>query len=220
MHSRRTFRTAFPSITSSDLPLEITPLGEPVNLDDLGPRFDIIVAYGAYPDALPSPTLIHYALLINTALAPLDDPAVAQIIRQAADPAAFVVNLDIPQIQITPTETVSTAALQTALANAGWPDGFDLSFAHQGDLLAIETIRAHFQALNISLTSVPLDREFINYQLALVTWTSQTERDVWAGLLTSQADMIELFALPISYWTVPDLQVGFTSQGWPVPLLN
>jgi len=30
--------------------------------------------------------------------------------------------------------------------------------------------------------------------------------------------MIDLFALPVSYWAVPGLDIGFTLQGWPAVL--
>jgi hypothetical protein len=65
-----------------------------------------------------------------------------------------------------------------------------------------------------------LNREFASYHLVLVTWTTQREREVWAALPASEAYMIELFGLPISYWAVPGLEVIFTPQGWPVPVLE
>lgn len=205
--------------SAGDPRIEMIQLSDPINLETLGSQYDIIVTYGAYDDSVPSPTLINYALLINTTLSPLDDPKIAAVVRQVVNPASLTTGLDIPDVRIAEHETQSKAALQTALANAGWPDGFDLSFGHDSDLLALTEIHEQFGALNIRLGDQPLTNDFASYHLALVTWTTPSERSVWTDLLTSEDDLIELFGLPISYWAVPGLNVSFGPQGWPVVLL-
>ena len=194
---------------------EITQLTEPVDLADLGSKYDIIITLGAYPDAVPSPTLLNYLLLINPALPPLNDTGLISIVTRSLNPEAMIQPLAIPDIRVTPRAAENVPVLLTEMANAGWPDGFELRLAHE-NALGFDALYNHFATLNISLISVPFNTDLSQTNLLLVTWSSLHERNQWAELVDDSQFAIELFGIPISYWAVPELNVTFSSQGWPV----
>ncbi|MBC7812066.1 MAG: hypothetical protein H7175_13010, partial [Burkholderiales bacterium] len=53
--------------------------------------------------------------------------------------------------------------------------------------------------------------------LALIVWTEQSQRANWVTLL-GETNVIDLYALPISYQALPELTISrFTPDGWPLP---
>ncbi len=218
-----TIRYAFAANTMGTLPnpaalypqADITQLTETVNLADLGTRFDIIITLGAYADAVPSPTLLNVALLINENLPPLTNPDLIDIFMRSIDPTQIVQQLDIPEIRLTSPASTQPINLQAELANAGWPDGFELRLAHDS-ALGHDALQAYFQPFNINLIAVPLSTDFGQTNLTLITWSTMRERNQWATMVNHETYMVDLFGLPISYWAVPELEVTFTPQGWPI----
>lgn len=194
---------------------QVTVLDEAVNPADLGERFDLIAAYGTYPDATPSPVSVNYTLLVNNGLPPLDE--IADHLLQSIDPAVIATTLAIPGIQPFPAEnTVSPAALRAELANAGWPDGIDLLLIHDPGI-GSDALTAYFAHIGIRLNPAPWQDTFDRVDLALVTWTTTDERQKWLDWAGPQSQAIDLFTLPISYWAIPDLTITYSPQGWPVP---
>ena len=191
---------------------QVTQLSEAVHLDDLGTQFDIIAAYGTYPDATPSPSVVTLSLLINTSLSPLDNPALAGILQRGADPAALIAQLDIPGLQAVPGDVTSQSTLRAELANAGWPDGIDLSLAYE-NVIAVNALQAYWQALNIHLNAFPLQDLSGQTHLTLFVWTTPEQRAAFAG---TDSSVIDLLTMPISYWAVPGLQISYSPQGWPI----
>lgn len=195
----------------------ITPLTEPVNPAELGTAYDIIAAYGTYPDSTRSPVNITYTLLVNSTMPPLDE--VADSLLHSLDTVSLAAALNIPGVQPIAPETDSRPALPTIrsqLANAGWPDGFNLIVAHD-QRLGINALVTHFSRLNVTLNPIPLGDTFAGVHLALVTWTTTDERNTWLQWAGSGTQAIDLFTLPISYWAVPDLTITYSPQGWPIP---
>lgn len=195
----------------------ITQLTEPVNPAELGTTYDLIAAYGIYPDTARSPASVTYTLLINTALPPLNE--VTNSLLQSLDTVSLTAALDIPGAQPIAPETDSRPTLpsiRATLANAGWPDGFNLIVAHD-PIPGAEALTVHFSRLNVILNPVPIPDTFARIHLALVTWTATDERDTWIQWAGPGAQAIDLFALPISYWAMPDLTITYSPQGWPVP---
>lgn len=177
---------------------------------DLGSRYDVIMAYGLYPDAAMSPVTAQVMLVVNDQRSPLNDLALVSIIRRALHSPTLVDALDIPGAQSQPAEQSSRAALRTELANAGWPDGFDLMLAH-ADIPGSAQVAEQLGAIGIYLTPVPLtDTHWENSNLVMTT-----ERAIWVERV-GEANIIDLFTLPISFWTVDGLNIAFTPGGWPV----
>jgi hypothetical protein len=191
---------------------QVTQLSEAVNLDSLGSQFDLIATYGSYPNATPSPSVITLSLRLNTSLAPLDDPTLADILLHSIDPAALAAQMEIPGVQAIPYEVTAQAALRADLANAGWPDGIDLSLAHE-NVIAVTALQTYWQGLNIHLNVFPLQDLRGPTHLTLFAWTTPEQR---AAFAEPNSGMIDLLTVPISYWAVPSLQIRYSPQGWPI----
>ncbi len=192
---------------------QVTQLSEAVNLDDLGPQYDLIAAYGSYPDATPSPSLVTLSITVNTALSPLDNPALANIIQRSFDPAALAAISDISGVQPIMRDIVPLTVLRAELANAGWPDGLDLSMAYE-NLIAVNALQTQLQALNIHINSFPLSDLRGQTHLTVFAWTTPEQRTAVAQ--HHSGPVIDLLTVPISYWATPGLQISYSPQGWPI----
>lgn len=192
---------------------QVTQLSEPVNLDNLGTQFDLIAAYGSYPDAALSPSTVTLSLVINTALAPLDNPILSDILQRSIDPAALAARVEIPGVQPVVREAPSLGSLRTELANAGWPDGMDLSLAYE-NLIAVNALQNTWQPLNIIAKPFPLQDLHGQTHLTLFAWTAPEQRAAFGA--SDDTIVIDLLTVPISYWAVPGLQIRFSPQGWPL----
>jgi hypothetical protein len=190
---------------------QVTQLSEAVNLDALGTQFDLIAAYGSYADATLVPSVVTLSLAINTSLSPLDNPALADFLQRSIDPAALVI--DIPGFQIVPRVPVALTTLRAELANAGWPDGLDLSLAYE-NVIVVNALQTYWQALNIHVNSFPLQDLSGPTHLTVFAWTTPEQRTNWAA--QTGGTIIDLLTVPISYWAVPGLQISYTPQGWPI----
>jgi hypothetical protein len=178
---------------------------------EIGNHYDLIAAYGSWSGAALSPITQHVSLLINPALPPLDDSAIINVIRRAINPSAAT--NDIPGVEIAPLESAPSASLKAELANAGWPDGFDVIIAHDA-IPGMAQIVEQLQTIGIhGQLTLLVEGENTRYHLALVMWTTPEERAQWG----QDSNLIDLYALPISYWASPDLTITFTPAGWPLP---
>ena len=181
----------------------IIPLETPPVADDLGSAYDILVAFSQFPDSTEAPAPLQVKLLVNTTLAPLDNPDIALIIRQAVDPQTIASVLGIPPEQSGAAPAPSAQALRANLANAGYPDGFDLTLA--ADFTAgADTIVQHLSSVNIDVRLVP-GGETAHLTLTNIPTTTQ-----------ANVDSIHLLNLPIYYRAVPSLNISFTPAGFPI----
>jgi hypothetical protein len=208
------YGVAVPDLLTGVIPLDSPPnietIAGPVNTDDLGQRFDIIIAPGIWPDAERTPIEIHTALVINTLLPPLDNPALPPVIGQLARPQSLS-ELDIPGISFIPAAS-DLFALRGQLANAGWPDGFDLTAALP-DLPGRAQITGALAVAGIQLRLEPVF-SWERTHLALIQWAGDTPPVQWAQV--EQVELVRLYSIPVSYWAVPGLEITFTPAGWPV----
>jgi hypothetical protein len=194
---------------------QVTTLSGTLNPTDLGEKFEIIAAYGTYTDATQSPTSVNYALVINIGLTPLD--SIANLLPQSIDPASITELLGIPGAQpFSKDITMSQTTLRTELANTGWPDGIDILFAND-QAVGVDATSTYFARSGLRLIPVPRQSSMNHTHLALVSWTTDDERQGWVEWAGADSPMIDLFTLPISYWAIPDLTITYSPQGWPVP---
>jgi hypothetical protein len=110
-----------------------------------------------------------------------------------------------------PHETAPTVTLRTDLANTGWPDGFDVRLADSEFPVALDE---QLGVLGIGITRVPLADT--NRHMMLVMWTTPEDRTEWVQQAGDESLVIDLFAIPISYWAVEGLNITFTPGGWPI----
>lgn len=197
----------------------VETLAAPVNPDDLGSRYDIIAAYGDLPGGQRSPIEHHVALVLNPALSPTNDADIAGILRRAINPQAILPAMTIPGAMPELLESDSPTTLRVELANAGWPDGFDLNLVYD-DAPGVEAVIAALQSISIVVYARQADDALAAFEtnqanLALITWSTPEERATWEKR-EGDANVIPLYTLPISYLAVEGLTITFTPSGWPV----
>ncbi|MEP7291397.1 MAG: hypothetical protein ABI835_06415 [Chloroflexota bacterium] len=188
---------ALPFLSAEDRRL-ISAAAQIVPLDEAVTDYEIIVAFNNLSDATQAPSPLQISLLVNTALAPLDDPEIEQIVRWAVDPQPIAQRLGLPTAQAGAAPTLTTSALRADLANAGYPDGFDLTFAVEITPVA-EVLAQQFAALGIQVRLVPAG-EVAHLMLTTVP----------------TPNAILLYTLPISYRAVAGLTITFTPSGFPI----
>jgi len=202
--------------------LQIKPLSGTPDPAQAGISYDIAADYGLFAGAAAAPVTTHVALVLNTALGPLDDPALADIVRGAIAPAAAAAVRGLPGAQpAAGSSAAPSAGLHARLANAGWPDGFNLTAA-AAPVPGTETLLAPLRALGIELR--PLQTAAVTedlwaasrLHLALVVWHTPEARQRWAALAGAD-NVIDLYSVPVGYIAAPGLELTFTPEGWPLP---
>lgn len=196
-------------------------LTDPINPDDLGSRYDIVVAYGDIPNGSRSPLIPHIALIVKTDDLPLNNPALLSILKRSLDPQMMLTALNIPGAQADSMESEEPGKLRIELANAGLPDGFALNMAY-AYTPGVSQLVVQFQAAGIRVQPLLINKSEINttldqnrVQLALVAWTTPQERTSWTTHFGDD-HVIDLYSTPISYRAVPELKITFTYDGWPL----
>ncbi len=198
--------------------IQLEQLETSVNPADLDARFDLMAAYGLWPDATPSPVLSRVVLVINP-IAPLDNPALVRVIETGLDMNALDRELNLAGMEIAPLEQQGINQLRQELANQGWPDGFDLTLAHEL-IPGYQQISEQLARLNIHTRQIPYTADTTRTNLLLVTWQTSDERDIWARYFGDETILVDLYSLPISYWASPDLPLTFSKLGWPLPVIE
>jgi hypothetical protein len=194
---------------------EVVYLNAPPDPQTLGTDYDLIVAYGKWDGAQQSPAPLNISLLINPNMPPLDNPTLAEVLQQGINPSALqnaILHGEAPVF------TDLHRELRTVLANAGYPDGFELRLAHHA-VPGVQALSQHLSLINIDLTHWALNEDLWAGQqahLALVGWTDRATRDTWAQAIPDSYH-IDLISLPISYWVLEDLPITFTTNGFPIP---
>lgn len=184
------------------------------NLSD----YDVVVAYGVYDGWQQSPVKHHVSMIINPNVAPLNDEAIAGILRQAFDSQSILSILNIPRTLLGNAQAISASETKIRLANADYPDGFVLTMAVD-NVPALEAIAAQFTERNIDLHIVESETDSLSNNrahLLLTLWTQDSQRATWVEQVGEQ-NVIGLFDLPISYIASDDLTISFTENGWPIP---
>lgn len=176
---------------------DIVELDAPPADDDLGARYDIVVALGDLPDGTRAPESLQLSLIVDTTLPPLDDPALADPVRAAIDPQQIARALNVPPEQAESAPGVTRESIRSDLANAGYPDGFDLTLAALAP--GADTLAGLLESVGIHVRIVT-DAEPAHLTLT----TAPTP------------DALPLLTIPISYRAVEGLTITFAPTGFPV----
>jgi hypothetical protein len=180
--------------------------------------YDVVVAYGIYEGWQQSPISQQVSLIINPNLAPLDDEDIRNIVRQAIDSQAISEILNISGLLPRTTQTVSSTETKIALANVGYPDGFVLTMAVEA-IPSLEVIAAQFTQRNIDLRIIENEANTLSNNrahLMLALWTQESQNIAWVEQV-GEANVLDLFTLPISYIASDTLNITFTENGFPLP---
>lgn len=200
---------------------QVELLTQPPSDEAIGQDFDIVAGYGERAGWELSPMLARAALVFNPALPPFDNPAVISVVREAVNPQPIVTALAIPGLEPAPRESPSLADTRAALANEGWPDGFDVHAASEpipgNTVLAAQLGRFGINAEFALLPREELEAAFDmgRLHIALVTWAAEEERQAWVSRVGAE-NVIDLYTLPISYIAADGLNITFTQGGWPI----
>ena len=197
------------AIIPANNPPQIETITDPSATDLLGAQFDIIIAPGSWQEATPTPIEIQVGLVINSELYPLDDPALRLIISDLVRHDSITADLDIPGIRVTPIATSDLRTLRTRLANAGWPDGFDLIVV-LADLPGRTPLVDRFTSAGLQIQQAR-DFAWDSTHLALIRWIGDSPPADW-----TRADIVTLYSLPVSYQAIPELDITFSPTGWPL----
>ncbi|MBI1259113.1 MAG: hypothetical protein GC204_16715 [Chloroflexi bacterium] len=195
---------ALPYLTYQDRSL-ISASAQLIELDtspiaaDLGTRYEIVVALGDLPDGTRTGSPLQINLSMNIALPPLDDPRLVDILRRAIDPQKLVSALALPGVQAVSAAPSDTLSIRTDLANAGYPDGFDLTIA------AAPAAAALTQLLGA-----------VNIETRVVTSADEPTHLSFVNGQPPPSNVIPLYTLPISYHAVDGLNITFTPNGFPI----
>lgn len=189
---------------------------------ELGTHFDIVAAYGDLPEGIHSPITPHIAAVINTAISPLNNEQIAALLRRSFNPQALIENLAIPGATADLLESLPQSTLRTELANAGWPDGIELDLLFV-PMPGVEGIINNLQAAGFLTRTLSVSQQNAYQQfsespfsLALITWHTAEERQQWTAQV-GEANVLDLYSIPISYRAVTGIEVSFTPSGWPLP---
>jgi hypothetical protein len=190
---------------------EIIPLADIPAQQELGERYGLIVVPGWQSDGTFTPAPLQISLLLDMSLAPLDDPALADVVRNAVHmPAAYRLLSPTPMLN-TPeaplgTPTTAPEVLRGALANAGYPDGFDLT---------LSTWFTPDSTLNIGVVPFLTTglEQLYGIEVRLVP-AGEPAHLTLTTLPTPNA--IVLYTIPVSYRAVDGLNITFTPSGFPI----
>lgn len=186
----------------------------------LGNPFDVLVAYDR-PDWTQVSVMPRVSLLVNTNVSPLDDPAVVDALRRSIDP---------DELQFTVasgtfaegTPDIPINDLRVEWASLGYPDGFDLTAASVGIASQNHLATLLMERFNIKITFVQVEGddtvtalEQRNIHLGLAHWADPQVRTAWVTRL-GEANVIDLYTLPLSYLAVDGLTITFSSDGFPI----
>lgn len=181
--------------------MQVETLTAPPDSAMLGTQYDVLVTLADFEGGERAPASVSVGVVINTAISPLNNPEVAAIVERAVAGGGD--------------------SLRVELANAGYPDGFDLSAAALAPPgMALDALRR--AGIGAQVSAIPPDQvvslfEAGRLHLAFVRWSDEAGRAAWAA----RGIVIDLYALPIVYRASPDIEVtGFTPDGLPLARRN
>ena len=197
---------------------EIVILDEPPQAGAILAHYDIVAGLGAASGWQQSPVMPTISLALATRRPPLDSPAVAEAVRASLDATALAQASGIAGLEPVSVENANLSAVRQSLANAGWPDGFDLTLGYTVTP-GLDAVAAALRGIGLNVTLVELAPETVAPALkdgridsALFAWTNTAGYDA----IAAHSDfVIDLYAVPIRYIAVEELQVSFTEDGWP-----
>lgn len=210
-----------PDLTDLEAAADLTLLTEPLAPADFDGRYAIIAAYGDQPGWTRAPVVPQVALVINPAAPPLDTPELAAALRLALFPDELSAALNIPGAEAAALNSATRTSIREQLANAGYPDGFDVRLAAAApgaDAVVAQLAALHIGAQRVDLPAGDIAAALAAGQIhaALVVWAG-AERDSWTAQVGAD-NVIDLYTLPISYWTIEGLSITFTEAGFPIPV--
>lgn len=183
--------------------------------------YDVVMRFGVAAGWQQVPRPPQVALLINSNLPPLDDPLIATVLRNALDGDGIIATLGIDGATPLLSQAVNTVRLRNELANLGHPDGFLLTLAHTS-LPGIQQVQQQLAASNFETRLIALQPDALastlttnRAHLLLTSWAQESIREAWTAQI-GDANVLMLYDLPISYRAVPDVQVQFAANGWPI----
>ena len=182
--------------------------------DDLSQAqaFDLAISYGAI-DGWQQASSQDIILVMNTQLAPLNQPEIVQIIQQSIDTQQVINVVDILGVEALYSSILANIDARNQLANLGYPDGLQLSAFFEASP-ALEAIGDSLRQRNIRLNLTPLQSDVeavLSQNLAHLIFLHRPTEDFQAN------NALPLLRIPISYRTSDELPLSFSPMGFPQP---
>ncbi len=202
----------FPDAVKAELNdhTEFIALDAPPNPADLGTRYDIVVSFGELPNGEKVAGSLNLELALHPSLGPTSDANVYGVIQAATAPQNIIAMLNIAGAQASEQPQPSRLALREALANAGYPDGLDITFAasryapgQQEVVQLLEQVGIHPRLIDLNGASAN------DTHLVLDTQYDRGEPFLDYGV-------IGRYSIPIRYAAVPNLTVTLDQGGFPL----
>ncbi len=210
-----------PDLAAIEERAQVIPLDSPVEPQDLGQKYDVVAGYGTRENWTVSPTMLHVALIDNTARGPLDQNAVSTVVRRALDPQQIITAIGLPGLQPAALQPMSAKDARVTLANAGLPDGFDVRFGAL-PLPGTQAVADALRTIQVGAVVEPVATEQFSAKLdataphlILVGWTNDADRQRWIAR-AGETNVVELYTVPISYLAVDGLKITFGPGGFPL----
>lgn len=209
------------SIPAADLE-QLSASGEVQQLNSsIAPNMaDLAIAFGTVLNAAQSPQTYTVSAVINPRLPPLDNAEIKSLLIESLHPALLIPYLAIEGVIIDNAEPPPLIVLRNRYANLGYPDGFDLRVGAVSSVgaSALQTLLARF-TIGAHITPITeaqvLDADTTH--LTLFAWSIPEQRAAWENRAGAE-NIINLFTLPISYFTGANIEVlNYTPFGFPIP---
>jgi hypothetical protein len=184
--------------------------------------YDVAVAYGVYDGWQQAPISHHVSLILNPQLAPLDNPEIQNLVRQALNPQGIIDSTGISGLIAAPVETSPSAQIRSVLANLGYPDGFRLTMAVES-MPGVETVvqqlnNANLEIVQIEMSSATEAATMLaenRAHLLVMHWKTDEEHAAWVERV-GENQVLDLYILPLSYVAAEGVTVSFTENGWAI----
>jgi hypothetical protein len=184
-----------------------------------GEGYDIVIALETRQDWETAPNPLTIGLALNPNLAPLNNEALLNLVRQSISPVEIAQGTAWKPLV---NENSPTATIRANLTSLGLPDGISLMLGTRFEATT-PPLTAMFSARNVELNSITLSSEVHNNALSnnlvnllVVLWVGDEQRTVWENQVGAD-NLIALFTVDISYRLGDGVQVvGYTSQGLPL----
>jgi hypothetical protein len=206
-----TFRYGIAQHTLDYIPLD--RLGDTVQVEAFADHsdataYDVALAFGRY-DGWQVATTHNIALIVNTDLAPLDTERIAGLIYASIDAPALVASLAFSGAEAQSTATIDPRTAKTTLANAGYPDGFQLVVAYEATPV-LDALVAQWSRINVDVRHFAITRDDVDGILR------QNRAHVILLQTSDHPDARPLLTIPVSYVTAPAIAVTIDESGLPI----
>ncbi|MEM6284947.1 MAG: hypothetical protein AAF787_22340 [Chloroflexota bacterium] len=172
-------------------------------------QFDVMTGFGVYDGWQRTDAAPTVSLVFNTELAPLDNPDVLAVVRNAIQIPPILA--DIPGTEVRFAPSSDAQAVKTALANLGYPTGITI-YGKADSYPGAREVPGGMAAANITVLAA---QRATAPHIQVIGWDDMAQRETLVSAFGAE-NVIDLYTLPISYYLNGDFLTAFTDNGWVI----